>query len=188
LEGGEGFASLLNGISVGSVAAQALGQLGAKQYSADIALLLTDKSVFARSNSAIALGKLHAREYAKQIAVLLEDQEAGGVITSAAFALGQLGAKEYAKNIADLLEDPDESVRCAAVEALGQMEAKEYASALAKRISDPTSCIPLSQWPKTDKKISLGAMVEQIFRAWGVDSSGGRVSQPAPVSDPASSQ
>jgi HEAT repeat protein len=79
-------------------AAKALALLGAKEYIAEIALLLEDRDSFNREDGAIALGMLGARDHIPAIAKLLKDEKLW-VQLSAAFALVLLEANEYAKSV-----------------------------------------------------------------------------------------
>ena len=71
--------------------------LGAKEYIAEIALLLADQNSFNREDGAIALGVLGARDQIPAIAKLMKEKEIW-VQLGAAFALVLLEANEYAKS------------------------------------------------------------------------------------------
>ena len=78
-------------------AAKALALLGAKEYIAEISLLLEDPNSFNREDGAIALGMLGAKDHIPAIAKLLKDEKFW-VQLGAAFALVLLEANEYSKS------------------------------------------------------------------------------------------
>ncbi|MEH1859924.1 MAG: HEAT repeat domain-containing protein, partial [Nostoc sp.] len=108
-------------------AAQALGQMQAKEQAAQVALLLKDSDSDIRKAAAQALGQMQAKEQAAQVALLLKDSDRN-LRYAAAQALGQMQAKEQAAQVALLLKDSDRNLRYAAAQALGQMQAKEQAA------------------------------------------------------------
>ncbi|WP_445635892.1 HEAT repeat-containing PBS lyase [Nostoc sp. DSM 114161] len=116
-------------------AAQALGQMQAKEQVPQVAKLLTDSDSDVRNAAAQALGQMQAKEQAPQVAKLLTDSESY-VRNAAAEALGQMQAKEQAPQVAKLLTDSDWNVRKAAAQALWQMQAKEQAPQVAKLLTD----------------------------------------------------
>ncbi|MBI4833503.1 MAG: HEAT repeat domain-containing protein [Planctomycetes bacterium] len=103
--------------NIRSITAVQLGELGAKQYTEDIAGLLDDTNVLVKTGATIALGNLGAMEYSQNIAGFLAHRDAG-LRGTAAEALGKLGAVEYIKDITALLGDSDSSVRDKATKAL----------------------------------------------------------------------
>ncbi|MEH2310747.1 MAG: HEAT repeat domain-containing protein, partial [Nostoc sp.] len=120
---------------VRNAAAQALGQMQAKEQAPQVAKLLTDSNFDVRNAAAQALGQMQAKEQAPQVAKLLTDSNFDARY-AAAQALGQMQAKEQAPQVAKLLTDSNFDVRKAAAQALGQMQAKEQAPQVAKLLTD----------------------------------------------------
>ncbi|KST66441.1 HEAT repeat domain-containing protein [Mastigocoleus testarum] len=119
-------------------AATALGNIKAKEFAPQIALLLKDSDSDVRNSAATALGNMKAKEFAPQIALLLKDSDSD-VRNSAATALGNMKAKEIAPQIALLLKSSESSVRNSAATALGNMKAKEIAPQIALLLKDSDS-------------------------------------------------
>ncbi|AHJ27679.1 HEAT repeat domain-containing protein [Nodularia spumigena] len=118
-----------------SAAAEALGQMQAKEVVPQLALLLKDSETYVRRAAAQALGQMQAKEQAPQVALLLKDSDPD-VRYAAAQALGQMQAKEVVPQVALLLKDSDWNVRNAAAQALGQMQAKEVVPQVALLLKD----------------------------------------------------
>ncbi|MEH2117993.1 HEAT repeat domain-containing protein, partial [Nostoc sp.] len=72
-------------------AAQALGQMQAKEQAPQVALLLKDSDIGVRLAAAEVLGQMQAKEQAPQVALLLKDSDIG-VRLAAAEVLGQMQA------------------------------------------------------------------------------------------------
>ncbi|MCC5667696.1 HEAT repeat domain-containing protein [Nostoc sp. CHAB 5784] len=118
-----------------NAAAQALGQMQAKEQAPQVAQLLKDSDTDVRKTAAYVLEQMQAKEQAPQVAQLLKDSDTY-VRNAAAKALGQMQAKEVVPQVVLLLKDYDSRVRNAAVEALGQMQAKEQAPQVAQLLKD----------------------------------------------------
>ncbi|MEH2036196.1 HEAT repeat domain-containing protein [Nostoc sp.] len=116
-------------------AAEALGQMQAKEKIPQVAKLLKDSDGGVRGAAIEALGQMQAKEQAPEVVLLLKDSDSG-VRKAAAEALGQMQAKEVVSQVVHLLKDSDGGVRGAAIEALGQMQAKEVAPQVAKLLKD----------------------------------------------------
>jgi len=114
-------------------AAEALGLLGATEYAARLAeLVSSDEAAMIRGGAAAGLGLMRAKEHAKAVAGLL-DAEEGEAKAAAVGALAQMGAKEYAPRIAKLLDEDllDFELNREAAYALAALGAREYAKAIA---------------------------------------------------------
>jgi HEAT repeat protein len=120
---------------VRSLAAMALGRLGAKETVPEIARLLTDGSGEVRKGAVEALGYLGVRETIPEVVKLLGDGEAR-VRSEAVDALGRLGAKETAPEIVMLLKDGDAVVRRVSLNALANLGARSAAPEIAKVLED----------------------------------------------------
>ncbi|MEH1844061.1 MAG: HEAT repeat domain-containing protein [Nostoc sp.] len=116
-------------------AAQALGQMQAKEQAPQVALLLKDSDSGVRNAAAQALKQMQAKEVVPQVALLLKDSDSG-VRNAAVQALKQMQVKEVVPQVALLLKDSDSGVRNAAAQALGQMQAKEQAPQVALLLKD----------------------------------------------------
>lgn len=99
----------------------ALVSIEAKEHSAEIAKLLSDR--FRKGDAAKALALMGATEYADRIALLLTDEN-GLVRKDAALALGILKSKKHIPNLTNLLTAKEDYVRHYAAIALVLMEAK----------------------------------------------------------------
>ncbi len=121
-------------------AADALGQMQAKDYAANVAALLKDSDINVRRAAAEALGQMQAKDYAANVAALLKDSDIN-VRRAAAYALGQMQAKDIAAKVAALLKDSNSDIRSAAAYALGQMQAKDYAANVAALLKDSNSIV-----------------------------------------------
>jgi HEAT repeat protein len=108
----------------------ALVRIKAKEDSAEIAKLLTDR--FKKGDAVKALALLGATEYTDKIASMLDDEEQL-VQADAALALGILGAKKYAPKLAALMVRTDTFVNSYAAAAIIMMDASEF-TAEASRI------------------------------------------------------
>ncbi|MEM9567707.1 MAG: HEAT repeat domain-containing protein, partial [Cyanobacteria bacterium P01_E01_bin.34] len=130
---------------------QALAELGASNYSAELVPFLLNSNPQLRQAASQALGQLNARDRIPDLVRLLEDPrwqardaasqalgflEATSTIPHATTLLGhpswpvrqvaihtlvRLGTREAIPSIAHLLTDPEAKVRAAAAEALGQL-------------------------------------------------------------------
>ncbi|MBI4231626.1 HEAT repeat domain-containing protein [Candidatus Peregrinibacteria bacterium] len=157
--------------TVRSKAVKELADLGAKDYTKNIAELLKDDSTNVRYHVVWSLGRLNAKEYAKEVAELLKDKSvrSAAVITlrnldakeytneitellrdkdirrKAVNALNKLGwpagARKYTKDIVQMLEDKDEEARFDAVLALGRLNATEYVKDIAELLKDEVGWI-----------------------------------------------
>gem|GEM_PF-2300620 len=146
-------------------AAQALGDLGAKEYAPDLIALLKGPDSRMRSTAASTLADLGGTEYVQDIETLLKDP-VPDVRKEASTALGHLKfkadlraklkdpdpeerawaasaignnttvTKELAPDLAALLQDPDARMRRNAAAALGSLRAKEYAPNIAALLKD----------------------------------------------------
>ncbi|MEH2054890.1 MAG: HEAT repeat domain-containing protein [Nostoc sp.] len=116
-------------------AAQALGQMQAKEQAPQVVLLLKDSDPDVRNAAAQALGQMQAKEVVPQIVLLLKDSDPD-VRNAAIQALGQMQAKEVVPQIVLLLKDSDLNVRGAAIQALGQMQAKEVVPQIVLLLKD----------------------------------------------------
>ncbi|MEH2050619.1 HEAT repeat domain-containing protein [Nostoc sp.] len=116
-------------------AAQALGQMQAKEQAPQLTLMLKDSDSNVRNAAVHALGQMQAKEQAPQLTLMLRDRDSN-VRSAAAQALGQMQANEQAPQLALLLRDRDSNVRSAAAQALGQMQAKEQAPQVALLLKD----------------------------------------------------
>ena len=103
-----------------SAAAEALGQMQAKEYAPKLVELLKDSEPYVRRAAAEALGQMQAKEHAPKLVELFKDSEPY-VRRAAAEALGQMQAKEHAPKLVELLKDSDSDVRSAAAEALPKL-------------------------------------------------------------------
>ncbi|MEH2339683.1 HEAT repeat domain-containing protein [Nostoc sp.] len=121
-------------------AAQALGQMQAKEQVPQVASLLIDSDSSVRSAAAQALGQMQAKEQAPQVASLLTDPQAYARY-AAIQVLGRMQAKEQIPQVASLLTDFDLGVRGAAIQVLGQMQAKEQIPKLAPLLTDSNGYI-----------------------------------------------
>lgn len=114
-------------------AAEALGLLGATEYAARLAeLVSSDEADMIRGGAAAGLGLMRAREHAKAVAGLL-DAEEGEAKAAGVGALAQMGAKEYAPKIAKLLDEDllDFELNQEAAYALAALGAREHAKDIA---------------------------------------------------------
>ncbi|QIR35526.1 hypothetical protein HCG51_01340 [Tolypothrix sp. PCC 7910] len=121
-------------------AANALGQMQAKDYAANVAALLKDSDTSVRRATADALGQMQAKGFAANVAALLKDSDTS-VRNAAASALAKMQAKDYAANVAALLKDSDTSVRSAAADALAKMQAKDIAANVAALLKDSDTSV-----------------------------------------------
>ena len=103
---------------------QALGTLGAKDMTEEIAAALGDGNLGVRWQAVSALTTLGAKEKSKEISRLLSDPSEG-VRYMAVRGLHRLKAKETAPILVPLLEDDDSGVREATINALGDFGNRE---------------------------------------------------------------
>ncbi|GAB1543892.1 hypothetical protein NUACC21_65680 [Scytonema sp. NUACC21] len=146
-------------------AAEALGQMQAKDIAKDVAALLKDSDISVRYAAAEALGQMQAKDIAKDVAALLKDSDTF-VRRAAAQALGRIQAKDFAKDVAALLKNSDISVRRAAAEALGKMQAKDFAKDVAALLKDSDTFVrsaaaqALGQMPAKDFAKDVAALLK----------------------------
>jgi HEAT repeat protein len=118
--------------------ANALADMHATEYAAELVLLLKDNDPSVRYAAAAALGKMQVKEQIPAVVHLLQDADPP-VRDAAATALGKMRANEQIPAVVRLLQDPDQYVRIAAATALGTMQAKEQATEVVKLIQSPNS-------------------------------------------------
>jgi HEAT repeat protein len=121
-------------------AAQALGQMQAKEQVPKLVQLLKDSDPYVRKAAAQALGQMQAKAHAPKLLKLLKDSKSD-VRYAAAQALGQMQAKAQVPKLVELLKDSDPTVRYAAADALGQMQAKEHTPKLVELLKDSDSYV-----------------------------------------------
>lgn len=137
-------------VKVRYTAISTLRTLKAKEFSKEIAKLLTDDASYMlttpgpnpgveiRQIKSIALETLiafQANDCAKEIAELLQDKEPGWR-ARCVDALKLLGLKEYTKDIAKLLNDDSSTVRSQAVRALADFQATDYIKDIASLLKN----------------------------------------------------
>lgn len=120
------------GGEVAEAAMFALVRIRAKEHSADIAKLLTDRSKKGAAAKALAL--LGATEYTNKIGAMLEGADELGR-ADAALALGILGAKKYAPKLAAMMRG-ETFINSYAAAAIIMMDAPAYTAEATKILVD----------------------------------------------------
>jgi HEAT repeat protein len=124
-------------------AAAALGAMGFREYTKDLAALLQDSNGKVQGGAALGLASLGAVEYADAIAQLLDRPYTGAdtdsACMSAIVALARMVAKPQAAAIAKRLHNRsgDLSTKTYAIYALAVLDAKEQTKDLAALLEDP---------------------------------------------------
>lgn len=134
-------------------AISALTYFGAKEYSKDVAAILTNKEFeFDDDSSPIffLIKTETARNYKKELINVMLGEFRSEMRESAMYALVDLKAKESAPEIAKLLKD--EFKKGDAAKALALLNAKEYADEIALLLKDKSGLI------KSDAAIALGVL------------------------------
>lgn len=120
-------------------AATALGILGAKEYTAKIALLLKSQNSYDRTGAISALSYLGAKEYAKEIVAILtnKDFQHIGDVSPIYYLIETETAKEYKKELTNvMLEKFGGEPAEAAIYALVRLESKENFKDIAKLLDN----------------------------------------------------
>jgi HEAT repeat protein/predicted Ser/Thr protein kinase len=131
-------------------AAEALGDLRAREAVGDLVRALRDPDGVVARRAAEALADLGAGEAASEGVALLESPDAA-VRRRASRLLGKLKARESAPAIVRLLESEDSGVRESAAATLGLLGAPEAIPALLKRFEDEDTDV---------REAAIGAIVE----------------------------
>ena len=148
-----------------NAAAQALGQMEAKEQAPKLVELLKDSDSSVRSAAVSALGQMQAKEQVLKLVELLKDSDQG-VRSATTYALGQMQAKEQAPKLVELLKDSDQGVRSAATYALGQVQAKEQVLKLVELLKDSDQGVRYAAAPALSKLGQQGLpVVVQILDA-----------------------
>lgn len=131
-------------------AAEALGDLRAREALPDLLRALEDLDADVGRRAAEALADLGAREAAAVCLALLESPDAAAR-RRASRLLGKLRAREAIPALAKLLEREEADIRESAAETLGRLGAVEAVAPLLRRLQDEDSDV---------RQAALGALVE----------------------------
>lgn len=145
-------------------AAMALGILGAKEYTAKIALLLKSQNNYDRTGAVNGLSHLNAKEYAKDVVALLTNKDFHHIddVSPIYFLIETGTAKDYKKELVDtmLAEFGIETIKTATY-AFVKLDSKENAKDIAKlldkkfRKGDAAKALALLDAKEYGDKITL---------------------------------
>ncbi|MBI4243481.1 MAG: HEAT repeat domain-containing protein [Planctomycetes bacterium] len=108
----------------------ALGRLGAKEYSNDIASIMSN-CVAARIYAVRALALLGAEEYSNNIAEFLDGNGSTSLLIEALYSLALLRAKKHAAKISIFLDYDNPGIRSLVIEILTEFNSVEHAEKIA---------------------------------------------------------
>ncbi|HEY3225888.1 MAG TPA: HEAT repeat domain-containing protein [Planctomycetota bacterium] len=122
------------------MASSLLGDLEAREVSADVISMLDDRDVYARAGAMDALRVLGAKEAAPRVRRLLSDPDLF-IRRKAIVTLAVLGDRDSVPLLIALLGDPVPLIRSEAAEAIGVLGSRETVPALIRLLEDPAAMV-----------------------------------------------